>query len=496
MRKLFLAAITSVGLLTSSLVQVIPAYAVTSATGQTCTIIGNNNAQTLTGTTGKDVICGLGGNDVINGLGGNDIIDGGQGNDTISGGLGNDVLVGGQGTDNVSYSDAPAGVAVDLSKTVQQNTVSSGLDTINEFENIIGGNGNDILTGDVLANVINAGNGNDVVNAGVGNDVLVGGPGTDTLNGGNGVDTASYANASAGVAVDLSITTQQFTVSAGYDTLVADENVVGGNGNDILSGDNGANQLSGSGGSDSLLGQNGNDTLQGGQGFDSFDGGLGLNSCDITADSGELRDWTCSLLPELSYLFKRVTGQITSPNYNFDGCVVDLHATVGEQAGARVSGGTIYDHGNFSFDAMPGAYTVLIHPSNEDPSKCSFDDYWILGYTLTVSDSTPRISIPIAAFETIVINVKNSRGAPLPNVPVAYALMDYLGSSSPTNLDVVFSSPDITVKTDASGNARISYPRGTKIQARSQFVIAGITIVSKNYVGTIGVNPILNIVIG
>ncbi len=133
-------------------------------------------------------ILGLGGDDTLTGGPGNDTIDGGSGSDTVEGGLGDDALTGGPvpvggqlllstESDTVSYANAPAGelqdpnnaskgnkgVVVTLMSTEPQNTRTAGIDTIIEFENIIGSAWNDILTGNIRANTLQGGVGADVL---------------------------------------------------------------------------------------------------------------------------------------------------------------------------------------------------------------------------------------------------------------------------------------------------------------------------------------------
>jgi methionine-rich copper-binding protein CopC len=59
------------------------------------TLVGNNNANTLTGGALNDTLLGLGGADTLQGMAGNDSIDGGAGNDSVGGGAGTDLLTGG-----------------------------------------------------------------------------------------------------------------------------------------------------------------------------------------------------------------------------------------------------------------------------------------------------------------------------------------------------------------------------------------------------------------
>jgi Ca2+-binding RTX toxin-like protein len=59
------------------------------------TLVGDNNANTLTGGALNDTLLGLGGADTLQGMAGNDSVDGGAGNDSVGGGAGTDVLTGG-----------------------------------------------------------------------------------------------------------------------------------------------------------------------------------------------------------------------------------------------------------------------------------------------------------------------------------------------------------------------------------------------------------------
>ncbi|MBL4691856.1 MAG: tandem-95 repeat protein [Magnetovibrio sp.] len=145
------------------------------------TLTGYISADTINGGAGDDLINGGGGNDILNGDAGNDTLIGGAGNDTISGGQGADRLDGGLGMDTVDYSTSLDGVTVDLNiqdgKFGQFVSVSQGFDQLINFENIMGSGFNDILIGDVNANVITGGAGTDVMTGGAGGDTFVFGPG-------------------------------------------------------------------------------------------------------------------------------------------------------------------------------------------------------------------------------------------------------------------------------------------------------------------------------
>ena len=244
------------------------------------------------------------GNDNFTGHRGDDYVRGGAGNDTLNGGAGNDRLDGGSGVDQANYSTASSGVRVNLSVTAAQNIGGGhGTDTLANIENVLGSNFSDVLVGNAL---------NNVLGAGAGNDTLAGGGGNDVMSGGLGVDVVTYAAASAGIVVNLGLTSAQAIGGGqGSDTLLYIENVVGsgysdrlignavnnlltgGNGNDRLDGMNGNDSLAGDAGADSLLGGAGNDLLYGGTGNDALAGGAGADLFVFAVNNGADRivDW-------------------------------------------------------------------------------------------------------------------------------------------------------------------------------------------------------------
>ena len=191
--------------------------------GTAATVYGiPTSSQTIVGTPAQDIVYGGDGKSIIHGYQGDDILYGGSGNDTLNGGSENDYLNGEDGDDKLN-----------------------------------GDSGNDTLIG------------------GLGADTLDGGDGDDIMDGGSGNDTASYISATAGVTVDLAITTAQNTGGAGTDTLSNFEHLTGSDFNDTLYGDSGNNTIYGNAGNDALYGRDGNDTLHGGDGDDIIDGGNG-----------------------------------------------------------------------------------------------------------------------------------------------------------------------------------------------------------------------------
>jgi Ca2+-binding RTX toxin-like protein len=159
---------------------------------------------------------------------------------------------------------------------------------------LTGTSGDDVLVAGTGDNILNAGDGNDVLTAGpgnnelhggAGNDLLYSGPGNDLLDGGTGIDTASYAHATAGVTVDLSLIGAQNTIGAGSDTLTGIENLVGSNFNDTLTGDNNSNIITGGLGNDVLNGGGGDDLLIGGLGNNTLTGGAGADTFQWLKDN-------------------------------------------------------------------------------------------------------------------------------------------------------------------------------------------------------------------
>jgi Ca2+-binding RTX toxin-like protein len=161
-------------------------------------------------------------------------------------------LNGEEGEDIVSYALETDDVKVNLGlTTVQFISANAGKDTLSNFEGVIGGLGNDTITGSTA------------------NETIVGRAGDDVLNGGAGLDIVSYASEGFGVKVNLGLTTAQFiSAHAGRDTLSNFEGVIGGWGNDTIAGEAGDNVLDGGSGDDNITGGAGNDVLNGDSGMD------------------------------------------------------------------------------------------------------------------------------------------------------------------------------------------------------------------------------------
>jgi Ca2+-binding RTX toxin-like protein len=152
-------------------------------------------------TTGGDRIDGGGGNDTISGDAGDDTILGGHGaddiaggadDDFVSGGYSTDQMDGGSGNDTVSYSDAFGSteyVELDLEAGTgilrAADGTNLGTETVTNFENAIGGENGDQISGTSGENQLDGAEGDDTLIGRAGDDTLTGGSGNDDLRGGS-----------------------------------------------------------------------------------------------------------------------------------------------------------------------------------------------------------------------------------------------------------------------------------------------------------------------
>lgn len=151
-----------------------------------------------------------------------------------------------------------------------------------------------ILSGNVAANKLTGGNGDDHLYGKIGNDALLGGNGDDILKGGIGADAMTGGGGDDRYQVDSSadhivelpgggddrvIASVSTTLAANVEDLSligkAAINGTGNQGANAVIGNDGANVLTGHGGNDKLVGDRGDDVLIGGQGDDLLVGGQG-----------------------------------------------------------------------------------------------------------------------------------------------------------------------------------------------------------------------------
>ncbi|MEJ6398604.1 VCBS domain-containing protein [Yoonia sp. 208BN28-4] len=269
------------------------------------------------GTEGDDYIDALGGDDLVDARGGNDTVLDGAGDDIVFGGIGDDLFIAGSGAndydgedgyDTLDYSASSRGLAINLEtgdNTGGEAGNAAGNDSFINIEGLIGGQGDDILTGTTGNNTIAGGDGGDLILDLGGDDFIFGndgddvfkvGAGANTFDGGAGDDLLDYSASGRGISLNLATgdtTGGQAGNAAGNDAFTDIEGVIGGRGGDILTGSDLDNLLSGGAGADVILGMGGNDlildgsgsdTVFGGDGDDYFTVGSGANT--ITGDDG------------------------------------------------------------------------------------------------------------------------------------------------------------------------------------------------------------------
>jgi Ca2+-binding RTX toxin-like protein len=217
--------------------------------------------------TGAAAINGTGNilNNKLTGNSANNSLNGGSGNDTLVGNGGNDTLNGGAGSDSMAGGADNDSYFVDATGDIVTEAAGAGTDTVFSYL------GSYILPGNVEnGRIMSTGAANLAGNTL--NNTLYAGVGNNILQGGSGIDTVSYAGVSgtAGVTVNLGVTTAQVTGGSGIDTLGGIENVAGSANADRLVGNSGSNVLNGGLGNDTLNGGAGNDSMIGGAGNDSY----------------------------------------------------------------------------------------------------------------------------------------------------------------------------------------------------------------------------------
>jgi len=243
------------------------------------------NVEQIIGTGFDDTIIGGAEDNNLGGGAGNDFVDGGDGNDTLSAGLGDDTLDGGNGFDIADYSASSGGVNVDL-----ENDIVSGGDAQNDtflnIEGVLGSTFDDTLYGDIFANLISGGTGNDYLFGDGGADTLFGDAGMDTIDGSAGNDVLIFTASTAAISIDLDIgngTGAGYAGDASGDIYTGVEVIYATVFNDTVLGNAAFNILIGNAGNDSLTGDAGEDTLTGGLGADRLDGGTDV---DVISYSG------------------------------------------------------------------------------------------------------------------------------------------------------------------------------------------------------------------
>jgi serralysin len=201
------------------------------------------------------------------------------------------------GTDEISWADAPNSQSVKINLNAGEwselgASYSNGSDTvkrtvalarevtvnglvINRIENATGGNGDDDLIGNVVANILNGG---------LGKDQMKGGRGDDTYYVDNIGDTViEVIDEGASDLVYSSLVSYVLTDNVENLTLINEGGQgIGNELSNIIIGNNLGNSLLGRAGDDFLYAQEGDDSLSGGIGADFLDGGSGIDTASYT----------------------------------------------------------------------------------------------------------------------------------------------------------------------------------------------------------------------
>lgn len=223
-----------------------------------------------------------------------------------------------------------------------------GTETGVVIENARGGSGHDHIIGNGADNILRGFAGNDFIDGGDGYDVLDGGAGVNTIVGGGGkdtievsrhafnvvmggddIDTLSFAQAGAGVTIDLAAGLAKFkagTKTVGSVAYGEIENLTGSAYADTLIGDGKNNRLAGGLHNDRLDGRGGSDRLHGGSGDDTFvfANGWGRDRItDFAVDKDRLDMTGVSGLTEFSQLVIKDTASGASVAYGADTVTFD-----------------------------------------------------------------------------------------------------------------------------------------------------------------------------
>ncbi|MCS7090886.1 MAG: Calx-beta domain-containing protein [Verrucomicrobiota bacterium] len=239
-----------------------------------------SGSATLMGGAGDDVLIGGTGADVLVGGAGNDLLRGGPGHDTYrfdaDEGLGTDTVdeAAGGGGDLLDFEETTTvGVTVRLGLTTTQTVVPGRLQLIltasDTVEYVRGGDGNDVLVGNALDNILSGGRGNDQISGGGGLDVVFELRDADMI--------LTNTSLRIGTEVDSLVGIEGAVLYGGESNNVLDASTFSGSvilqgrgGNDLLYGGSGNDELDGGDGDDVLRGNGGDDALRGGRGNDTY----------------------------------------------------------------------------------------------------------------------------------------------------------------------------------------------------------------------------------
>lgn len=168
------------------------------------------------GGPGNDTISVNQGGGSLRGGTGNDTLVGGTGANTLSGGTGADIFYGGPGQDGANYAGGTAGINVTFDGVANDGVPGEGDNVGSTMEVVYGTEFADTLTGSAGTQILFGFGGNDLLFGGAGADTLNAGAGADTLRGEGGNDTLQAV-----------------------DGVTFNDNLYGGDSNDICTADTG-----------------------------------------------------------------------------------------------------------------------------------------------------------------------------------------------------------------------------------------------------------------
>lgn len=165
-------------------------------------------------------IFGGDGNDVLSGGDRSNRLCGEGGHDILIGSTGRDQFIGGSGTDTADYSQRLDDLVITLDGKPNDGTPTVGTtkgegdNVMGDVEIVIGGYGDDSITGSAKRDVLRGAAGDDTLVGNAGDDLLVGGDGADVIIGGLGDDTL--------MGIDLN-STDTIDGGDGFDSVAYDD---------------------------------------------------------------------------------------------------------------------------------------------------------------------------------------------------------------------------------------------------------------------------------
>lgn len=277
------------------------------------------------------------------------LLDGGAGNDTYSidadGALGTiSFSEKSGGIDTLDFSSTSTSVAVNLGVATVQSVnanLSLILGSTSTFDNVTGGSGNDVMSGNSLANRLEGKGGNDQFSGLGGNDTYAFNAdtalGNDTLVDSAGVDVLDFSSTvTTGISINLSLTSPQ-AINTNLSLTLASgtsiEGVSGSQADDVIIGNTLANRLEGNGGNDSLQGAAGNDIYL-------FNADSVLGQDTLTDATGlETLDFSKTLVNGVTVSLGLTTPQVVNSNLTLTlGSATTFDNLVGSQANDVLTG--------------------------------------------------------------------------------------------------------------------------------------------------------------